>query len=94
VAIRSFGTRDTEAFWKGGRVLRFQGFENTAMRKLQMLNAAISLHTLAVIPANRLEPLKGDRKGQHSIRVNDQWRICFVWDQPDACEVEITNHYS
>ena len=59
-----------------------------------MLNAATNLNTLAVVPGNRLEPLKGGRAKQHSIRINEQWRICFRWDQPDALEVEITNHYS
>jgi proteic killer suppression protein len=75
-------------------VARFQNFANVAIRKLQMLNAAITLNALAAVPGNRLEPLRGSRLGQHSIRINDQWRLCFEWQQPDAYDVEITNHYS
>ena len=59
-----------------------------------MLNAATTLIALAAVPGNRLEPLKGSRLGQHSIRINGQWRLCFQWQQPDARDVEITNHYS
>lgn len=85
---------DTEAFWGGARVARFQNFMSVAIRKLQMLNAATTLNALVAVPGNRLEPLKGNRLGQHSIRINDQWRLCFKWQQPDAYDVEITNHYT
>jgi proteic killer suppression protein len=94
VAIKSFSYADTEAFWGGSRVARFQNFASVAIRKLQMLNAATTLNTLAAVPGNRLEPLKGNRLGQYSIRINDQWRLCFEWQQPDAYDVEITNHYT
>ena len=93
VVIRSFRSPDTEAFWCGARVPRFQNFASVAIRKLQMLNAATTLNALAVVPGNRLE-VKGNRLGQVSIRINDQWRICFRWRQPDAYGVEITNHYT
>ena len=73
---------------------RFPNFARVAIRKLQMLNAATTLNGLAAVPGNRLEPLKGSRFGQHSIRINDQWRLCFEWQQPDAYGVEITNHYT
>ena len=66
---------------------------SVARRKLLMLNAASSLHDLSGIPGNRLEPLKGARAGQHSIRINDQYRVCFVWRESDAHDVEITKHY-
>jgi proteic killer suppression protein len=92
--IKSFGDADTETFWSGARIGRFQAFDRVATRKLQMLNAATTLNALAAVPGNRLEPLEGDRAGQHSIRINDQWRVCFRWEQPDAYDVEITNHYS
>lgn len=59
-----------------------------------MLNAATTLNALAAVPGNRLEPLKGNRLGQHSIRINEQWRLCFKWQQPDAYDAEITNHYT
>jgi toxin HigB-1 len=64
-----------------------------AQRKLKMLNAAKELRDLAAAPGNRLEPLHKEREGQHSIRINDQWRVCFVWRDGDAYEVEITKHY-
>ena len=64
------------------------------MRQFTALHAAINLNSLARIPGNRLEPLKGDRRGQHSIRINDHWRICFRWKDPDAYDVEIANHYT
>ena len=94
MAIKSFGDTDTEAFWGGTGIPRFQAFERVAMRKLTALNAAIDLNSLAKIPGDRLEPLKGDRDGQHSIRINDQWRICFRWKDSDAHDVEINNHYT
>jgi proteic killer suppression protein len=94
VSIRSFGSVDTEAFWRGARVARFQSFERVAIRKLQMLHAAAALNALAAVPGNRLEKLQGGRLGQHSLRINDQWRLCFRWVQLDAYDVEIANHYA
>jgi len=64
------------------------------MRKLQMLDAASALAVLVAVPGNKLEKLTGDRGGQHSLRINDKWRLCFRWPQPDAYDVEITNHYA
>jgi toxin HigB-1 len=64
-----------------------------ARRKLQMIHAAQSLDELGVIPGNRLEALRGDRKGQHSVRINDQWRICFVWRDGEAHDVEVTDYH-
>ena len=93
MAIKTFCCRDTEAFWGGARISRFQSIEKVAIRKLQVLNAATSINDLTAVPGNRLEKLKGDRSGQFSIRINDQWRLCFVWDVPDAHNVEITDHY-
>jgi len=94
MAIKSFADDVTAAFWGGTRILRFQAFERVAIRKLNELNAVVNLNSLAKIPGNRLEALKGDRSGQHSIRINDQWRICFRWKDSDAYDVEINNHYS
>ncbi len=72
---------------------QFRLIEKVALRKLIHLNQARSLRDLAAIPGNRLEALKGARKGQHSIRINDQYRICFVWKNGDACDVEITDYH-
>ena len=74
-------------------VLRFRSFERMARRKLQLLNAVTRLDELRVPPGNRLEALGGDRKGQYSIRINLQWRICFVWKDGDAYEVEIIDYH-
>jgi proteic killer suppression protein len=93
VPIKAFNCPDAEALFRGVRVRRFQAFERVAIRKLQMLDAAVTLNDLNAVPGNRLEPLRGNRRGQHSIRINDQWRLCFRWAQPDAYAVEITNHY-
>jgi proteic killer suppression protein len=93
MAIRSFASGETEAFWGRRRVLRFQAFARATMRKLQILHAATSLNDLAAVSGNRLEKLAGDRAGQHSIRINGQWRVCFEWKHPDAHAVEINNHY-
>ena len=91
--IRTFRCKDTEALFNRQRVPRFRSIENVARRKLTMLNNAQSLQDLRVPPGNRLEQLTGDRAGQHSIRVNDQWRICFVWRDRDAYEVEIVDYH-
>jgi len=86
--IRSFKSKDTEKLSNDYRVRRFQAFEPVARRKLKMLDDATSLNDLAALPGNRLEALRGDRKGQHSIRINDQYRICFEWRVGDAHNVD------
>lgn len=77
----------------GRRVARFANIERVAMRKLAILNRVVSVDELRVPPNNRLEALKGDRAGQFSIRVNDQWRICFRWKDADAYDVEIVDYH-
>ena len=77
----------------GAFVKRFSGIEKPALRKLDMLHGANDLGDLRVPPANRLEALAGDRKGQHSIRINDQWRICFVWTKEGPADVEIVDYH-
>ncbi len=91
--IQSFRCRDTEAFFGGKRISRFVAFESVAMRKLQQLWVATGLDFLRVPPGNRLEVLSGDRAGQYSIRINDQWRICFVWHGNEAWDVEIVDYH-
>ncbi len=91
--IRSFRSKEAEALFADLEVPRFQAFERIARRKLLYLHRARSLQDLLVPPGNRLEVLKGDRKGQHSIRINDQWRICFVWKSGDAYAVEIVDYH-
>ena len=92
--IKSFRTRDTEQLFLRIPVRRFsQDIQRVALRKLVMLHAAESLQDLRVPPGNRLERLSGNREGQHSIRVNDQWRVCFLWSDGDACDVEITDYH-
>ena len=91
--IKSFRCQRTEALYNGRRVREFASFAAQAERRLEILNAATTLQDLAGLPGNRLEALKGDRKGQHSIRVNDQWRICFVWTVGDADNVEIVDYH-
>ena len=91
--IKSFTCRDTEVFFAGKRIPRFVAFEATAMRKLQQLHAAPNLDFLRVPPGNRLEALSGDRAGQHSIRINDQWRICFAWHDDGPYRVEIVDYH-
>jgi proteic killer suppression protein len=92
--IKNFRSRETEKIWNGVRSKHLpQDIQQIARRKLRMLNNARSLHDLRVPPANRLEALRGSRSGQHSIRVNDQWRICFVWMDGDAENVEIVDYH-
>jgi proteic killer suppression protein len=91
--IRSFRCRDTEAMFGGTRIPRFVAIESVAMRKLAMLNQAGRLDDLRVPPGNRLEALLGRRKGQHSIRVNDQYRVCFRWTDAGPEDVEIVDYH-
>lgn len=92
--IRSFADKEAEKIWRGARSRKLPAdIQQIARRKLRMLNAASVLDDLRIPPANRLEALKGDRKGQYSIRINDQWRICFRWKAGDASEVEIVDYH-
>ncbi|WP_353402892.1 type II toxin-antitoxin system RelE/ParE family toxin [Duganella hordei] len=91
--IRSFASRETEMLFFSRQVPRFKNIERVARRKLQMLHASSRLEELRVLPGSRLETLSGDRIGQFSIRVNDQWRICFHWVDDDAYDVEIVDHH-
>ena len=91
--IRSFRCQDTERLYARQRVRRFQAIARVALRKLAMLDAAEELRDLAAPPGSRLEALRGERKGQHSIRINDQWRICFVWRDGHAYDVEIVDYH-
>jgi proteic killer suppression protein len=91
--IRSFKCSDTLAVFSGQAVARFTNIRQVTERKLQMLHRAALLADLRIPPNNRLEALRGDRKGQHSIRINDQWRVCFVWHDGDAWEVEIVDYH-
>ena len=93
--ILSYRDHRTERFAAGEFVREFQAFEVQAERRLAILNAAPSLRTLAQLPGNRLESLRGDRAGQYSIRINRQWRICFSWpDGPGPTDVEIVDYHS
>lgn len=92
--IKSFADRDTEALFQRQRVRRYPAeLLRPMLRKLVAVDAAEALDDLRVPPGNRLEKLKGNRVGQHSIRVNDQWRICFRWADGDAYEVEIVDYH-
>jgi proteic killer suppression protein len=92
--IASFRDKEAATIWHGRRSRRLPGdIQAATLRKLRLLNAAQDLADLRVPPANRLEALKGDRSGQHSIRINDQWRICFIWREGHAHEVEIVDYH-
>jgi len=92
--IVSFGDDATAAVWSGERSRRLPpDIQATALRKLRLLNNARRLDDLRVPPANRLEALKGERRGQYSIRINDKWRICFVWSENNAHQVEIVDYH-
>jgi len=91
--IQSFECKDTESLFQGGHPRRFKAFESVAIRKLTQLEAAKTLEFLRSPPGNRLEALKGNRKGQYSIRINNQFRICFVWTDSGPANVEIVDYH-
>lgn len=91
--IRSFKDRDTRRFFEGVRIARFQAFADQATRRLTVLDSADALRDLAGLRSNRLEVLRGDRAGQHSIRINAQWRICFRWTDDGPWDVEIVDYH-
>lgn len=91
--IKSFRSKETAQLHARQHVKRFGGFERVAQRKLRLLDVAAELRDLASPPGNQLEALKGDREGQYSVRINDQWRICFVWRDGDAYDVEIVDYH-
>lgn len=92
--ITGFKDAEAEKIWLGKISRRIPGYiQEVARRKLRMLNNARTLNDLRIPPANRLEPLKGRRKGQYSIRINDQWRVCFVWIDGNADQVEIVDYH-
>jgi len=91
--VRSFRDKKTERLFAGESVKEFSGIRNVAERKLTMLDSAADLNDLLAPPGNRLEKLKGDRTGQHSIRINDQWRFCFRWMTDGPHDVEITDYH-
>lgn len=93
IMIQGFKCADTQSLFAGVTVARFVNFRAVAERKLQMLHRATRLNDLRIPPNNRLEALKRGRKGQHSIRINDQWRVCFVWTGSDAENVEIVDYH-
>ena len=92
--IRGYRDRDTEAVAERRRVRRFtEQLQRRAQIKLMIINNAVDLNDLRLPPGNRLKALSGDREGQYGIRINDQWRICFTWDDGDAYEVEIVDYH-
>lgn len=92
--IRSFGTADTERVWRRQQVAKLgTDLQRATYRKLLVLDAADVLQDLRIPPGNRLEQLKGDRAGQHSIRVNDQWRLCLTWTDTGPADVELTDYH-
>ncbi|QIS23044.1 type II toxin-antitoxin system RelE/ParE family toxin [Nocardia terpenica] len=91
--IQSFKDKEAQKLWTERSAPKLGNVQKVALRKLTMLDAAAQLDDLRVPPANRLEKLKGDREGQHSIRINDQWRICFVWETAGPRDVEIINYH-
>ena len=93
IVIKSFRCGDTERIFDDGPCPRFASIERVARRKLMMLDAATQLGDLARVPGNRLEALQRNRKGQYSIRINDQWRVCFRWNGSDALDVEIVDYH-
>ena len=93
MTIQSFRCADTELLYRGGQPKRFRNIESVAQRKLQVLDAAQELFDLRAPPGNRLEALSDNRAGQYSIRINAQWRICFLWSQNGPCNVENIDYH-
>ncbi len=93
MSIKSFKCNDTEALFQRHRVRKWVNVERAALRKLEQLDWSTVLEDLRVPPGNHLEALKGNRKGQHSIRINDQWRICFIWTPDGPKNVEIVDYH-
>jgi toxin HigB-1 len=92
--IISFACKETERIWNGQYSQKFpEGLQNRALRKLRQLDASSNLNDLRHPPGNRLEALKGDRKQQYSIRINQQWRLCFIWKKGNAYDVEIVDYH-
>ena len=91
--INSYRDKKTENFANGQHVRAFQGFKRQAEKRLEILDAADSLNDLAALPSNRFESLSGNRQGQYSIRINQQWRICFEWSSNGPYNVEITDYH-
>ena len=91
--IKTFQCRDTEALFNGKRVARFVNIERVALRKLVQLDLALIIEDMRAPPGNRLEALKGDRAGQWSVRINDQWRVCFRFEDGNALDVEIADYH-
>lgn len=92
--IISFACKETEKIWNAQKSRKFPvDIQNRALKKLNLLDTAMELDDLRKFPGNRLESLSGNRKGQTSIRINDQWRICFVWDNGEASRVEIVDYH-
>lgn len=91
--IKSFRCKDTEALYHGKRVRKFESCAGQAERRLEILDNAKTIRDLIALPSNHFEALGGDRAGQCSIRVNQQWRVCFEWKDSDACNVEIVDYH-
>jgi len=91
--IKSFRCAETERLYRRQPVRRFQAIERIARRKLRQLESAMELRDLVAPPGNRLEALRGNRKGEHSIRINDQWRLCFIWRDGNAHYVELVDYH-
>jgi proteic killer suppression protein len=92
IVIQGFSDKQAQRLWKKRSAPKFGATQKVALRKLSILDAAHTIQDLRSPPANRLEKLSGDRQGQHSIRINDQWRVCFVWTDAGPTDVEITDY--